>query len=106
MSGDAFSAAMDALFSNADMAADATWVPQGANPAKDVRVIRRKPDQVNDWAGAQVVQDSEVLEIRVSDAPTLAEGDRLLIGDETLVIRGEPVRDSLGLVWTAEAGAA
>ena len=43
------------------------------------------------------------IDIRRSQAATIAEGDLILIGTETFKIIGEPMGDALGLVSACEA---
>ena len=38
----------------------------------------------------------------MSEVPNPRPGDRLMLGDETFVIQGEPVRDSERLIWTLD----
>jgi hypothetical protein len=49
------------------------------------------------------VAGSTVFEIRIAEAPTLAEGDTIEVDGELHVVQGEPMRDAVCLVWTAEA---
>lgn len=43
-----------------------------------------------------------LLDIRVADAPSLAEGDGFQFDGVSYVVQGEPSRDAERLIWTAE----
>ena len=100
---DIFSAALDDLFADPNLARDALWRAGGADPAVPMRVIVRRPDRIGEFGETRILASSTVFEIRVADAPTLAEGDTIEVDGETYVIQGEPVRDAARLVWTADA---
>jgi len=97
----AFAAAMDAIFDDANMAAEATWTPQGGTPLP-VRVIRRAPDEVVTFGAARILSDTTLVDVRVSEIPTPKPGDTIIIGPDTFTIQGEPKRDRERLVWTLE----
>lgn len=102
--GTAFDMAVQALFSDANLAVNATFIPlNGAN--KSVRVITRAPDLYQDIGQSVVQSPSLVLEVRITDCPDLMPGDRFLIGQVTYVVQGEPRRDSERLVWQADCHA-
>ena len=100
---DIFSAALDDLFTDPNLARDVLWRAGGIDPAVPVRAIVRRPDRIGEFGETRILASSMVLEIRVAEVPTLAEGDTVEINGETYVIQGEPVRDAARLVWTAEA---
>jgi len=97
----AFAAAMDAIFADQNMAADATWTPQGGTPLP-VRVIRKAPDEMATFGAARILSDTTLVDVRVSEMPTPKPGDTIIIGPDTFTIQGEPKRDRERLIWTLE----
>jgi len=43
-----------------------------------------------------------LVDLRVSEAPTIAAGDTIEIDGDILLVQGEPVRDAERLIWTVE----
>jgi len=97
----AFAAAVDAIFQDANMAADATWTPQGGAPLP-VRVIRKAPDELTTFGAARILSDTTLVDVRVSEIPAPKPGDTIIIGTDTFTIQGEPKRDRERLIWTLE----
>jgi len=97
----AFTAAMDVIFSDANMAAEATWTPQGGTPLP-VRVIHKAPDELTSFGAARILSDTTLVDVRVSDMPSVKSGDIIIIGPDTFTIQGEPKRDRERLIWTLE----
>ena len=100
---DVFSAALDDLFTDPNLARDVLLRAGGINPAVPVRAILRRPDRIGEFGETRIVAGSTVFEIRVAEAPTLAEGDTIEVDGETFVVLSEPVRDALRLVWIVDA---
>jgi len=97
----AFAAAMDAIFQDANMAAEATWTPQGGAPLP-VRAIRKAPDEVVTFGAARILSETTLVDVRVSDMASPKPGDTVIIGPDTFTIQGEPKRDRERLIWTLE----
>jgi len=97
----AFAAAMDAIFSDANMAVEATWTPQGGAPLP-VRVIRKAPDELTSFGAARILSDTTLVDVQVSEVPSVKSGDTIIIGPDTFTIQGEPKRDRERLIWTLE----
>jgi len=97
----AFAAAMDAIFADQNMAAEATWTPQGGVPLP-VRVIRKAPDELTTFGAARILSDTTLIDVRVSEMPSVKSGDTIIIGPDTFTIQGEPKRDRERLIWTLE----
>lgn len=97
----AFAAALDALFADPNLGADALWKPGGVGGVP-ARVVRKAPDQVEPFGSSRAVLGSMVVDLRRGDAPTLAEGDVIEIGGAAFRVIAEPVADALGLVFTVE----
>lgn len=98
---DAFSAAMDAIFADRNMAADA-WYHGDADP-RIVRVIRRRPDAVESFGAGQFITDTVLLDVRIADVPELRVGHVFVLDSEEYEVRAEPQRDTRRLVWQVEA---
>ena len=97
-----FAAAMDRIFTLASMAAPALWISANTSEERPIRVIARAPDRITDFGAARLVSDSVVVDVRVTDLPTPRQGDLIVIGSESHVIQGEPLRDRERLVWTID----
>lgn len=98
-----FSLAVDDLFTDRDLARDATFTPDGGDPVA-VRVLVGQPDRiVGGFGGTRLWSQTTRVDVRVSDVAVIAEGDRFTIDGVDYVVQGEPVRDAERLVWTVEA---
>ncbi len=96
-----FAQAIDDLFADPNLAADAVYLPEDGEPIP-VRVITRRPDRVLEFGDARLHAETAVFEVRAGEVPNPRPGDRLDVGGEIFVIQGEPVRDSERLVWTLD----
>lgn len=99
----AFSAAIDATFLDANMAADAVYRACGSNTDVPCRVIQTMPDAASDYGSSVIVSETMYLDVRVSEVIAPTEGGRFTIAGEVFVIQGAPQRDRLRLVWKIEA---
>ncbi len=97
----AFAAALDALFQDVNLGLDATWYPAGGAPVP-VRVIRKAPDEVTAFGSAQILSETTLVDVRVSEMANPKPGDGISIDVENFVIQGEPRRDRDRLIWTLE----
>lgn len=98
----AFAAAIGLIFADPNMAVDALWLPGGTPPGAPIRAIRKAPDEVTRFGGAQVWSETVRVDVRVSEVPAPAPGDRIVIAGETFEVQGEPLRDRERLVWTLD----
>lgn len=98
----AFSAAVDAIFADPNMAADATWSYQGIETPLPCRVILLRPDETTEFGAARIVSDSVRADVRVSEISDPQPRDVIVIGADTYRIQGKPLRDRERLVWTME----
>ncbi|HXF89418.1 MAG TPA: hypothetical protein VNK48_13775 [Xanthobacteraceae bacterium] len=96
-----FAQAIDDLFADPNLAADAVYLPEVGEPVS-VRVITRRPDRVLEFGDARLHAETAVFELRTSEVPNPRPGDRLDVGSGLFVIQGEPVRDSARLIWTLD----
>ena len=95
-------AAMDRIFTQADMAAPALWISATTSEERPIRIIRRAPDRVTDFGAGRFVSDTTVVDVRVADLPAPRAGDVIVIGADSHVIQGEPMRDRERLIWTID----
>jgi hypothetical protein len=94
--------ALAVMFANPVMARSATWYPGGAGPGQPLQVILRAPDTITEFGAARIWSETVVADIRVTEAPNLASGDRIDIDGTSYTVQGEPARDRERLIWTAE----
>ncbi len=99
---DAFSSAIDALFADPNIGEDALWMAGGVGAGVAVRIIRKSPDRMAEFGDSRAVLPTVGIDIRRSQAATIAEGDLIVIGAETFKIIGEPMGDALRLVAACE----
>ena len=97
-----FAAAMDRIFTHASMAASALWISATTSEERAIRIIRRAPDRVTDFGAGRFVSDTTVVDVRVADLPAPRPGDVIVIGADSHVIQGEPLRDRERLIWTLD----
>ena len=92
--GDAFTAAIDDLFSDPNMAV--TVLYQG----RPVRALARRPDLEAEFGDSTIVSATAVFEVRVAEVPAPVAGDAIVLEGETYIVQDEPRRDAGRLVWT------
>lgn len=97
-----FDQAIKDLFADPNLAVDGLWRAGGTGPAVPARIIVRRPDRIVELGETRISAATTLIEIRVADAPTLAEGDTLEFEGAVYVVQGQPMRDSMRLVWAAE----
>ena len=95
-------AAMDRIFSHAAMAKPALWISASTSEERTIRVIRRAPDRVTEFGAGRFVSDTTMVDVRVADLPAPRPGDLIVIGADSHVIQGEPLRDRERLIWTLD----
>lgn len=95
----AFSAAIDAIFRDPNMAADAVFRACGSMTEVPCRVVQVMPDTVADYGAATIVSDSMRIDVRVSEIPAPTEGAQFTIDGEVFEVQGAPQRDRLRLAW-------
>jgi len=97
----AFSAAMDALFADDNIASDAIYTAGGGSPVL-VRVVARRGDGITGFGEAKLWSETQRFDLRVSEVANPRPGDRLESGSEAFLIQGGPVRDAERLIWTID----
>ncbi|MBK8211476.1 MAG: hypothetical protein IPK78_17535 [Rhodospirillales bacterium] len=102
MPASVFSAAIDALFADPNLALDAVYRVGGTDPGLPVRVIVRRPDRVGEFGETRIVAETTVFDVRVSEIAAPGAGDTVEADDTVYTIQGEPTRDAERLVWTIE----
>jgi hypothetical protein len=100
-----FTGAIDALFADPNLGADAIYRAGGAGEAITLRAIIRQPDRVGTFGETRIATETTIFDIRTSDIATPAEGDTIEMHGIVYVIQGEPIRDAERLIWTMEARA-
>ncbi len=106
---DAFASAIDALFADPNIGKGALWKAGGVGQGLQnkncvaVRTIRKSPDRMVEFGDSRAVLPTVGIDIRRSQAATIAEGDLIVIGAEAFKIIGELMGDALGLVSACEA---
>ena len=102
----AVSAAVDAIFADRNMAADAVWLPAAGGAGIACRVIVNAPDADMAFGASRVTVETVRLDVRVSEVAAPARDDTVTIGGDTWQVSAQPRRDRERLVWQAEAVAA
>lgn len=97
-----FAAAMDRIFTQADMAAPALWISATTSEKRPIRIILPAPDRATDFGAGRFVSDTTLVDVRVADLPAPRPGDVIVIGADSHVIQGEPLRDRERLIWTLD----
>ena len=106
----AFSATLDALFGDPNLARTATYEPAEGDPFP-VRVIARRADTVTEFGGARLWSETTRLDVRVAEvaSPRPGEEDRSPVKGRdltsglprTVYVSGAEVRSALGDTITA-----
>jgi len=97
-----FATAMERIFANVDMAVAAVWISGGTSEERPIRVIHRAPDQITEFGATRILSDTTTVDVRVSELPEPRPGDLIILGTDSYVIQGEPVRDTERLTWTLD----
>ena len=97
----AFETAIKALFNDGNLAVDAVFIPQTGVP-KTVRVITRAPDVYQNIGQSIIETPSLVLEVQVTDCPSVTPGDRFIVDAAAYTVQGEPRRDAERLFWQVD----
>lgn len=95
-------AAIDRIFTHASMAAPALWISATTSEERPIRIVRRAPDRVTDFGAGRFVSDTTIVDVRVSDLPDPRPGDLIVIGADSFILQGEPVRDRERLIWSLD----
>jgi len=95
----AFAGALDLLFADRNLAQEA-WHRDGEGQFTRVRIIMRRNDDVTTFGAARLVSETMRFDVRISELPAHRPDEQILIGDETFLIQGEPIRDRERLIWT------
>ena len=98
----AFAAATDVLFADPHLARDAVYRPAGAGDGIPVRVMLRRPDQIESFGETRLASSTTMLDLRSSEVAEPAAGDTLELEGRTVVVQGTPLLDAEGLVWSLD----
>ena len=88
----AFSAAIDGLFRDPNIAREAVHIAADGVP-RLVRVVTRRADQITGFGDARLWSETTRIDLRVAEVANPRPGDRIEIDGEAFLIQGEPVRD-------------
>ena len=94
-------AAIDNVFCDPNIARDAVYVADGANPVL-VRVVMRRADDITTFGDARLWSETTRIDLRVAEVSNPRPGERIEISSEAFLIQGEPIRDRERLVWTLD----
>ena len=97
-----FAAAMGRLFTHPDFGTAALWISATTSEERPIRVLIRAPDRVSDFGAGRFVSDTTMVEVRVGDLAAPRQGDVIVIGADSHVIQGEPLRDRDRSIWTLD----
>lgn len=97
----AFAGALDLLFADPNLAHEA-WHRDSEGQFTQIRIIPRRNDDVTTFGAARLVSETFRFDVRVSELPAPRPNEQILLGEETFLIQGEPIRDRERLVWTVE----
>ncbi|PRY23525.1 hypothetical protein CLV78_10414 [Aliiruegeria haliotis] len=98
----AFAAALDRIFGHADMATDAVWISAATSEERTVRVMQKGPDRITGFGDARILSDTTTIDVRVGELPAPRSGDLIILGADSFVVQGEPIRDRERLIWTLD----
>jgi len=96
-----FTAAIDNLFTDPNIARDATYIADGGTPVL-IRVVTRRADEITGFGDARLWSETTRIDLRVAEVPNPRPGDRFEIDGEAFLFQGEPVRDREQLIWTVD----
>ena len=97
-----FAGAVRTMFRDRNMTAPAIWRPRDGSADVGLRVMRKSPDALSSFGQASLVSDQTVVDIMVADAPTMGQGDLLIIEAEWFLVQSEPIRDRERLTFTLD----
>ena len=97
----AFVTAIEMLFADPNIGAEAIYTSDGSAPVL-VRVVARRADAVSEFGDARLWSETTRIDLRIAEVANPRPGDRIEIDTEAFLIQGEPVRDSERLVWTVD----
>ena len=93
--------ALDALFTDDNIAREAVYTPEGGAPVL-VRAVTRRADETTGFGDARLWSETTRMDLLVSEVPNPRPGDRIEIDGGSFLIQGEPVRDRERLIWTVD----
>jgi len=97
-----FEAALGRIFGHPSMAVAAVWISATTSEERPIRVIRRAPDRITDFGAGRFVSETMIVDVRLSDLPDPRPGDLIVIGSDSFILQGEPIRDRERLIWSLD----
>lgn len=101
----AFSAMVDDLFGDDNIALDAVYTPDGGDPV-DVRVVPSQEDIISGFGPTRVKAEKALFDVRRSELPAPAAGAALEVDEVAYTVKAVRTDDPERLVWTLECTAA
>ena len=60
------------------------------------------PERFTEFGAGRFVSDTMMVDVRVSDLPDPRPGDQIVIGADSFILQGEPIRDRERLIWSLD----
>jgi hypothetical protein len=98
----AFGVAMTTLFSDANLAEMALYMPMCGTTAKTVSIIRNEPTSFIDVRETFIATPTMTIDVMAEDCPELISGEKFLIRGKTYTVQGEPKLDSVHYTWRVD----
>jgi hypothetical protein len=97
---------VDALFSDENVATDATYTPPGGGVAVECRVIVDNADRLVQFGQGRGLAEGRVIKVRSSEIVSVVRGGLFAVGTEDLKIVDDPqLLDPERLIWTCRVEA-
>ena len=99
MPHDVWQQALDDIHADPNFGTPALYRAGGVGDGVQVTVLLRAPDADLPFGATTLRVATRVVEVRMAEVAAPAEGDVLVIGDETLVVQAPPKADAERLSW-------
>ncbi|OSM04148.1 head-tail joining protein [Magnetofaba australis] len=96
-----FEMAVDAVFASFGVAA--TYTPANGDPATEITVLAKRPDEVVGFGETRIAAEISLFEIRASDIANPQGGDVITLNSIDYTVQGAPTRGTERLVWVVDA---
>lgn len=95
---------VDQLFADPNIMREATHRQGGVGDGTALKIRFKAPDERLAAGAFEAVVGTVLIDVRVSECPTLARHDTFTLSDDSVYkVIGDPRRDSERLIWRAEA---
>ena len=96
-----FAADAAAIF-DGPLGLDAVYTPSGGGSVQ-IRVIPDLGDAASDFGPGRIVSPAATFTILCADVAKPVAGDALVVGPDSFIVQGEPVREDRRIYWRVEA---